>query len=67
MPEYISCKSNHLVVPSWIHLIEIKVKRGEPKRWKMSVADHDRIMETYIPITHSLDEQNLYATFDTLT
>ena len=46
MPEYISCQYSHLVVAARIHVIEIKVKRGEPKRWKMSVADHDRIMET---------------------
>ena len=56
MPEYISCQYSHLVVAARIHLIEIKVKRGEPKRWKMSVADHDRIMETCIPITHWPDE-----------
>ena len=56
MPEYVSCQYNYLVVAARIHLIEIKVKRGEPKRWKMSVADHDRIMETCIPITHWLDE-----------
>ena len=46
MPEYISCQYSHLVVAARIHLIEIKVKRGEPKRWKMFVADHDHIMET---------------------
>ena len=46
MPEYISCQYSHLVAAARIHLIEIKVKRGEPKRWKMSVADHDHIMET---------------------
>ena len=56
MPEYISCQYSHLVVAARKHLIEIKVKRGEPKRWKMSVADHDHIMETCIPITHWLDE-----------
>ena len=56
MPGYISCQYSHLVVASQIHLIEIKVKRGEPKRWKMSVADHDHIMETCIPITHWPDE-----------
>ena len=55
MPEYIFCQYSHLVVATWIHLIEIKVKRGEPKRWKMSVADHDRIMETCNPITHWTD------------
>ena len=32
MPEYISCQYSHLVVATRIHLIEIKVKRGEPKR-----------------------------------
>ena len=56
MPKYISCQYSHLVVASRIHLIEIKVKRGEPKRWKMSVDDHDRIMEMFIPITHWTDE-----------
>jgi hypothetical protein len=56
MPEYISCQYSHLVVATRIHLTEIKVKRGEPKRWKMSEADHDRIMETCIPITHWPDE-----------
>ena len=56
MPEYICCQYSHLVVAARIHLIEIKVKRGEPKRWKISVADHDRIMETCIPITHWTDE-----------
>ena len=45
MPEYISCQYSHLVVAAQIHLIEIKVKRDEPKRWNISVADHDRIME----------------------
>ena len=65
--EYISCQYNHLVVASRIDLVKIKVKRGEPKRWKMSVADHDRIMETCIPITHWSDDWKLYATFDTLT
>ena len=50
MPEYISCHYSHLVMAAWIHLIEIKVKRGEPKRWKMSVANHDCIMEMCIPI-----------------
>ena len=56
MPEYISCQYSHLVVVARIHLIEIKVKRGESKRWKMSVADHDRIVETCIPITHWPDK-----------
>jgi hypothetical protein len=56
MPEYISCQYSHLVVAAGIHLVEMKVKRGEPKRWKMSIADHDRIMETCIPITHWPDE-----------
>ena len=56
MPKYISCQHKHLVVATQIHLIEIKVKRAEPKRWKMSVANHDRIMETCIPITHWPDE-----------
>ena len=60
MPEYISCQYIHLVVVAHIHLIEIKVKRGEPKRQNMSVADHDRIMETCIPITHWSDELKLY-------
>ena len=55
-PKYISCQYSHLVVATQIHLIEIKVKRGEPKRGKMSVADHDHIMETCIPITHWPDE-----------
>ena len=32
MPEYISCQYSHLVVAAWIHLIEMKVKKGEPKR-----------------------------------
>ena len=56
MHEYISYQSIHSVVAALIHLIEIKVKRGEPKRWKMSVADHDPITETGIPITHWQDE-----------
>ena len=56
MPKYISCQYSHLVVASRIHLIEIKVKRGEPKRWKILVVDHDRIMEMCIPITHWPDE-----------
>ena len=43
----ISCLDIYLVRD----FIEIKVKRGEPKRWKMSVADHERIIETCIPIT----------------
>ena len=47
---------SHLVVAAWIHLIEMKVKRGEPKRWKMLVVDHDCIMETCIPITHLSDD-----------
>ena len=46
MPEYISCQYSHLVVEAQIHLIEIKVNRGEPKRWKMSIADRDHIMDT---------------------
>ena len=54
MPKYISSQYNHLVVAARIHLIEIKVKRGEPKRWKMSLADYDRIMDTCTPITHWL-------------
>ena len=56
MPKYISYQYSHLVLEDRIHLIEVKVKRGEPKRWKMSVADHDHIMETCIPITHWPDE-----------
>jgi len=56
MPEYISCQYSHLVVATRIHLTEIKVKQGEPKRWKMSEVDHDSIMETCIPITHWPDE-----------
>ena len=56
MPEYISCQYSHLVVAAQIHLIEIKVNRGEPRRWNMAVADHDRIMETCIPITNWMDE-----------
>ena len=56
MPKYISCQYSHLVVEVRIHLIEIKVRRGEPKRWKMLVVNHDRIMETCIPITHWPDE-----------
>ena len=56
MPKYISCQYSHLVVAARIHLIEMKVNRGEPKRWKMSVDDHDRIMETCILITHWPDE-----------
>ena len=56
MLEYISYQYSHLVVAAQIHLIEIKVKRDEPKRWKMLVVDHDRIMETCIPITHWPDE-----------
>ena len=54
MPEYISFQYSHLVVATRIHLIKIKVKRGEPKRWKMSVSNHDRIMDTCTPITHWL-------------
>ena len=46
IPEYRTCQYSHLVEEAKIHLIEIKVKRGEPKRWKMSIADHDHIMET---------------------
>ena len=56
MPKYISFQYSHLVVEAQVHLIEIKVKRGEPERWKMSVDDHDCIMETCIPITHCPDE-----------
>ena len=56
MPQYISCQYIHLVVETQIHLIEMKLKRGEPKRWKMSVADNDHIMEMCIPITHWQDE-----------
>ena len=56
MPEYISCQYNHFVVAARIHIIQIKVKRGEPKRYKMSVVDHDCIMETCIPITHWSNE-----------
>ena len=63
MPEYISCQYSHLVLAARIHLTEINLKRGEPKIWKMSVADHDRIMETCISITHWY-EWKLYATFD---
>ena len=51
MHEYISCQYSHLMVATRIHLIEIKVKSGEPRTWKMSVADHDHIMDTCIPIT----------------
>ena len=54
MPEYISCQYSHLVVAARIDLIKIKVKRGEPKRWKMSVFDHDHIMDMCTPITHWL-------------
>ena len=60
MPEHISCQYSHLLVAARIHLIEIKVKRGELNRWKMSVANHDRIMETCITITHWQDEWKLY-------
>ena len=56
MLEYLSCQYSHLVVADRIHLIEIKVNRGEPKRWKISVADHDCIIETSIPIINWLDE-----------
>ena len=56
MLEYISCQYSHLVVVARIHLIEIKVNRGEPKKWKMLVADHDCIIETSIPIAHWTDE-----------
>ena len=56
MREYISCQYSHLVLVPQIHVIKIKVKKGEPKRWKMSVADHDRVMETCILITHWPDE-----------
>ena len=35
MHAYISYQYSHLVVATQIHLIEIEVKRGEPKRWKM--------------------------------
>ena len=52
MPEYISCQYSHLVVAAQIHLIEMKVKRGEPKIWKMTIAEHDRIMETCLHITY---------------
>jgi hypothetical protein len=56
MPDYISCQYSHLVVAARIHLSEIKVKKGEPRRWKMAIADHDRIMETCIPISHWPEE-----------
>ena len=35
MLEYIPCQYSHLVAAYQIHLIEIKVKKGESKRWKM--------------------------------
>ena len=34
--EYISYQYNHFVVPSWIHVIEIKVNRGELMGWNMA-------------------------------
>ena len=55
-PKYLSCQYSHLAVVAWIQLIEMKVKSGEPKRWKMKKADYDRIMENCIPITHCLEE-----------
>lgn len=60
MPDYISCQYNHLVVEAQIHLTKIKLKRGEEKRWKMAEADHDRIMETCIPLSHSPKESIMY-------
>ena len=51
MLEYISIQYSHLVMVAHISLIEIKVKEGEPRRWKMTDFDHERIMETCIPIT----------------
>lgn len=56
MFKYISCQYNDLVIVAWIQLNEIKVKRGELRRWKMVEADHEHIMETCIPITHWRDE-----------
>ena len=50
MPEYISCQYNHLVIETGISLIEIKVKEGEPRRWKMTDSNHEHILETCIPI-----------------
>ena len=32
MLETISCQYSHLVIVAWIHLTEIKEKRGEPRR-----------------------------------
>ena len=51
-PMNISCQYSHLVVEARIQLIEIKVKSSEPKIWKMTKANHDRIMENCIHVTH---------------
>ena len=54
--EYLSCQYSPLVVVSWIQIIEMKVQSSEPKRWKMTKADYDRIMENCFPITHCPEE-----------
>ena len=48
-PEHIYCQDRHLVVEDGIQLIEMKVNISEPKRWKMEKADHDHIMDNFIP------------------
>ena len=51
MPQYISFQYSNLVIAAQISITEIEVKEGEPRRWKMLDSDHERIMNTCIPIT----------------
>jgi hypothetical protein len=49
--DVISCQYSHLVCATCIKLIEVQSrKKTKVRKWKMSKADHERIIEDGIPL-----------------
>ena len=50
-PDVISCQYSHLVCAAHIKLIEVQSKKKlKIKKWKMSKADYEQIIEDRLPL-----------------